>query len=168
MTQRPGDLFGGFFDEKVEFARSDPAAFGDFAGMKIKGAGKGAEDRNFDEFVAGFGSGGELEQGAKREGLVVPAEFLAEFTSRGGHVIFTGIDMAAARGVPAVGEGVLARAAALQEEVPGVVVDEDVNGAMPKLFGVDFASRSLGDDLVVNVDYVEKFVWVGFFHQNFH
>jgi hypothetical protein len=151
-------LLRGLPDFVGERGGADPAAFGDFGGVEGEGTGEGPKEKDLDEFVAGLGRGAELEDGAEGQARVVPAEFLGEFAAGGGGVVLARVEMAAAGGVPAIGEGVLGRAALLEEEATGIVVDEDVDGAVEKAAGVNFPARGLADDLVAVVHHVEDLV----------
>lgn len=85
------------------------------------------------------------------------AHFLVEFAECGGGVVFAGVEVAGDGRVPVAGVDVLEHRALLEEEVAAFVEDEDVDGAVEELSGVDVLAGCLSGDVVVFIDDVEDF-----------
>ena len=85
------------------------------------------------------------------------AEFFFGFADGGGVVAFAGFEVAGGAGVPFGGLAVFPGGAFLQEQLAGLVEDEDVDGAVEEVFGVDCGAGAGGYDIVTSVDDVEVF-----------
>ena len=82
-----------------------------------------------DEFLAGFGAGGDFEE-AFRGGFGFAADFFAKF-ALGARVIFlAAIEVAGGGGIPGARKTIFGHGTFLKEQFATRVEDEDVNGAM--------------------------------------
>jgi len=80
-----------------EFIRRQPASLGDLPGMKAERAFM-AETVHFDKLVTGGRA--RRDFGKKARLRSSDAQFLLQFAHGRGGVVFTGVEMAAGRGVP--------------------------------------------------------------------
>ena len=136
------DVFEGQEEDFFDFAR------GEDEGAFVLGL------VDFDEFLAGVGTGFDFAQRGERG---TDAEFFFGFADGGGVVAFAGFEVAGGAGVPFGGFAVFPGGAFLQEQFAGLVEDENVDGAVEEVFGVDFGAGAGGYDIVTSVDDVEVF-----------
>jgi hypothetical protein len=139
----------------VDNVGMEPIAAFDFGGLEDERAfGKGEVDP--DELLSSLGAGGEVEE-TLGWGVGGETEFLLKFAQGGGIVVFAGVEVTGAGGIPGTGEAIFEEGTFLEEDVALLVDDEDVHGPVFEAESMDFRAGSAVDGLIVVVDDIEPF-----------
>lgn len=153
-----GEMVGGAGDPLIDLGAGEPLAVADFGGVELERPPV-LGGKNFDKFEIGVAAGGDFGE-ASRVGDV-DAQFLGDFADGGVVVGFAGVEVATGGGIPFAGVGILGEGAFLEEEALVVrVEDEDMDGAVEKVPGMDLGAAGGADRLVVFIDHVEAFVGI--------
>src|SRR5690606_31080195 len=131
-----------------------PFPFQGFLDIELEGPfGLDAVDPH--EFPAGLGTGGDLEQPARRL-QQMQAQLLRRLAHRAVVVVLACGEMPGGRGIPQPRGAFLAQRSALQEHAPEAIEHEHVGGTMAQAAAMDIRTRSLADHFVPLIDDVEN------------
>lgn len=110
-----------------------------------------------DEFVPGLATSLHFKDPRKFEWLIKP-DLLPQFTPCRRIVILTAIDVTGAGTHPFPRSGIFIHGAALQEDFPGGIKHENMNGAVPQSQTMHLRTRFYLNDLVLRVYNIESLV----------